>query len=202
MRPRTLKLQLKKKTKLIKNTHKATAMRIRPATAADLSNILKLIHLKAEFDGCPEAVEATSEALNATLFAANPMAYILLAESKTQSTTPVAATHSLPVGFASYHFTYSTFLAQPSLWLDDIFIKETHRNCGLGAELIRTLCQIALKHNCGRVDWTVDKQNQAGIRFYQRIGGQLQTQVHLCRLNRSAIDKMAISTVPAHHARQ
>lgn len=148
-----------------------------PATAADLRTLLGLIHLKAEFDGCPTAVTATAEKLNNTLFSSPPLAHILLAEIDSKT----------PAGFASYHFTYSTFSAQPSLWLDDLFVKDEYRNQAIGTDLIQRLCQIAHEHGCGRIDWTVDIHNQAGIHFYERIGGKLQTQVHLCRLNQAAI---------------
>ncbi|MGB7084820.1 MAG: GNAT family N-acetyltransferase [Phormidesmis sp.] len=154
--------------------------RIRPATSDDLPSLLSLIHLKADFDGCPSEVTATAEKLSQTLFTSPPMAHILLAEMSEE-------TNSSPTGFASYHFTYSTFRAQPSIWLDDLFVKKEHRNQALGTRFIQQLCQIAHQQGCGRIDWTVDVENQAGIRFYQRIGGQLQTHVHLCRLSQAAI---------------
>ncbi len=158
---------------------------IRPATAADLHSLLSLIYLKAEFDGCPAAVTATATKLSNTLFASPPMAHVLLAE------TAAKPDETAPVGFASYHFTYSTFRAQPSLWLDDLFIKGEYRNQKIGESLIQRLCQIAYECGCGRMDWTVDIHNQAGIRFYERIGGSLQTQVHLCRLDQAAIAQQA-----------
>ncbi|MGI8933894.1 MAG: GNAT family N-acetyltransferase, partial [Phormidesmis sp.] len=131
---------------------------IRPATAADLHTLLGLIHLKAEFDGCPAAVTATAEKLNNTLFSSQPLAHVLLAETDSE----------IPTGFASYHFTYSTFRAQPSLWLDDLFVKSEYRNQAIGSDLIQRLCQIAHERGCGRIDWTVDIHNQGGIRFYER----------------------------------
>lgn len=105
---------------------------IRPAIADDIDTLLSLIHQKAEFDGCPEAVTATAPKLAATLFGPTPLAYVLLAEP--------TRTPPQPVGFASYHFTHSTFLAQPSLWLDDLFVCAAHRNQGIGARLIN--CQL------------------------------------------------------------
>lgn len=147
---------------------------IRAANQKDLSNILTLIHHKASFDGCPNSVTATNDKLKSTLFCPRPLAHILLVESDNPDEPPV--------GFASYHFTYSTFLAQPSIWLDDIFVESAHRNQSIGTQIVEQLCQIALRHNCGRIDWTVDVNNTAGIRFYQRMGAKLQTEVHLCRL--------------------
>ncbi len=159
-------------------------MPIRTATAADLPKLLDLLQLKAAFDGCPEALKATSANLEATLFGHQPMAYVLLAAPVANADSQLL---SSPVGFASYHFTYSTFLAQPSLWLDDLFVKADYRNQAIGSQLMQRLCQIAHSHGCGRIDWTVNVNNAAGIRFYQRVGGQLKTQVHLCRLDQSAI---------------
>ena len=170
-------------------------MQIRLAQAADLTDLIDLIHLKAGFDGCPNAVTATAEKLEATLFSRQPMAYVLLVEVS----SPADPSQTAPVGFASYHFTYSTFLAQPSIWLDDLFIKREYRNQAIGTQLIQTLCKIAQDRGCGRIEWTVDVDNAAGIRFYQRQGARLQTQVHLCRLNQTAIQSAVQSAtqVPA-----
>jgi len=165
-----------------------TPMHIRPANAADIPRLLTLIHQKATFDGCPNAVKATAQKLETTLFSQPPLAHVLLVDASQQ---PDAE----PIGFASYHFTYSTFLAQPSLWLDDLFVQSRYRNQSIGTHLIQALCKIAHQHHCTRIDWTVDVDNVAGIRFYQRIGGQLQTQVHLCRLTQSGIET-ALQLIP------
>ena len=163
------------------------AYRIRTANLADLSDLLALINRKAAFDGCPNSVTATREKLQNTLFSAPPMAYVLLAEDNDFS--------SSPIGFASYHFTYSTFLAQPSIWLDDIFVESAHRNRAIGKQLIEQLCQIAHHRGCGRIDWTVDINNAAGIRFYERMGARLRKEVHLCRLTAEAIAQRMPATV-------
>ena len=160
-------------------TQQNAIYRIRPATQTDLPNLLALIHQKADFDGCPNSVTATLEKLKNTLFSAQPMAYVLLAEPED--------IQQQPIGFASYHFTYSTFLAQSCLWLDDIFVRRDRRNQSIGTQLIQQLCQIAQNGNCERIDWTVNVQNQAGIRFYQRIGAQLKKEVYLCRLSSQTI---------------
>lgn len=161
-------------------------MVIRTATASDLPQLMRLIRLKSEFDGCPQSVKATEHTLKDTLFGPSPMAYVLLAEVNNSPE---------PIGFASYHYIYSTFLAQPGIWLDDLFIESSYRNQSIGAQLVRSLCQIAVERGCKRIDWTVDVENAPGIRFYQRIGGQLQTQVHLCRMDAEAIKNNATQQV-------
>ena len=153
---------------------------IREAKASDISTILELIQLKALFDdGSPASVEATAEKLKNTLFGENPLAQILLAKIDSQA-----------VGFASYYRTYSTFLAQPGIWLDDLFVNAEYRGCGIGEALIQHLCQIAQTTGCSRIDWTVAVANPRGIKFYQRLGAKLRPDLRLCRLDRQAIAQL------------
>ncbi|MEL6350745.1 MAG: GNAT family N-acetyltransferase [Cyanobacteria bacterium J06627_28] len=156
-------------------------MNIRLATSQDIPEILRLLHLKAEFDGCPGSVSATAERLRATLFSDRPMAYILLVLRQGDTSA---------VGFASYHFTYSTFLAKPSIWLDDLYLEPDCRNQSIGTRLIERLCKVAAQHDCGRIDWTVDVNNESGIRFYQRMGARLQKGLYLCQMNQEGISQV------------
>jgi ribosomal protein S18 acetylase RimI-like enzyme len=137
---------------------------------------IELIQLKAEFDGCPESVEATPEKLEADLFGENPLAFVLLAEID-----------EYPIGFATYHFIYSTFLAKPGIWLDDLYVKIEHRSNKVGQAIMLRLCQIAQEKGCSRIDWTVAVSNERGIKFYQRLGANIVQRARLCRLNSKAI---------------
>jgi ribosomal protein S18 acetylase RimI-like enzyme len=180
---------------------------IRPAISADLQDLLALIHLKAQFDGCPSAVTATAQKLNNSIFAEQPLAHILLVEADPTNPSADPLTNGLvPIGFLSYYFTYSTFLAQSSLWMDDLFLKSEYRNQAIGTRLMQQLCQIAHRQGCDRIDWTVNIHNSAGIRFYQRMGGRLQSQVSLCRLDRAAIlqlkDHDCVAQQTAQHTSQ
>lgn len=149
---------------------------IRQANQSDIPTIMELIRLKAEFDGCPETVEATPQKLEDTLFSEHPLAFVLLAEID-----------GSPIGFATYHRIYSTFLSQPGLWLDDLYIKAEYRNRGTGKALIGYLCQITQKIGGGRIDWTVAVNNPQAIKFYEKMGARLMQKVRLCRLDREAI---------------
>ncbi|MDZ8183831.1 MAG: GNAT family N-acetyltransferase [Nostoc sp. ChiSLP02] len=145
---------------------------IRYATQEDIPTIMELIYLKAEFDGCPESVEATPQKLEVDLFGENPLAFVLLAEVEGEA-----------IGLATYHFIYSTFLAKPGIWLDDLYVKAEHRNHKIGEALILRLRQIAQEKGCGRIDWTVALSNDRGIKFYERIGAKIRNKVRLCRLD-------------------
>lgn len=149
---------------------------IRDAQQKDIPSIMELIYLKAEFDGCPESIQATPEKLEADFFGKQPLAFVVLAEID-----------RYPIGFASYHFIYSTFLAKPGIWLDDLYVKAEYRNQKIGERLIRHLCQIAQAKNCARIDWTVAASNERGIKFYERMNAKIRQQTRLCRLDNQAI---------------
>jgi GNAT superfamily N-acetyltransferase len=156
---------------------------IRDAEDRDISSIMKLIHLKAEFDGCPELVQATPEKLKQDLFGEKPLAFVLLAEIPGDS-----------IGFASYHFIYSTFLAKPGIWLDDLYVKAEYRSHRIGEALIQELCKIAKEKGCARLDWTVALSNERGIKFYERIGAKVRQKTRLCRLDEKAIANQILLT--------
>lgn len=149
---------------------------IRDAQQKDIHTIIELIQLKAEFDGCRESVEATPDKLEADLFGEQPLALVLLAEIDGNT-----------IGFATYHFIYSTFLAKSGIWLDDLYVKAEYRSNKVGQALMLRLCQIAQEKGCGRIDWTVAVSNERGIKFYEKIGATLVQRARLCRLNSKAI---------------
>ncbi|MCF2146552.1 GNAT family N-acetyltransferase [Desmonostoc muscorum LEGE 12446] len=153
-----------------------TNILIRHANQQDIPAIMELIYLKAEFDGCPESVEATPQKLEVDLFGEKPLAFVLLAEVDGDA-----------IGLATYHFIYSTFLAKPGIWLDDLYVKAEYRNHKIGEALILRLRQIGQEKGCGRIDWTVAVSNERGIKFYQRIGAKIINKVRLCRLDSQAI---------------
>ncbi|MEC4984210.1 MAG: GNAT family N-acetyltransferase [Oscillatoria sp. PMC 1068.18] len=155
---------------------------LRDAQLQDITSIMELLDLKAKFDGCPESLVATSAKLAADLFGEKPLAFVLLAEINHQA-----------VGFATYHFNYSTFLAKPGIWLDDLYVKAEYRSQKIGQGLILKLCEIAEKNGCERIDWTVSLFNEAGIKFYQRLGAKVKPNTRLCRLDNEAISNISLS---------
>ncbi|NEQ38533.1 MAG: GNAT family N-acetyltransferase [Okeania sp. SIO3I5] len=148
-----------------------TEIVIREAVPNDIKKIMELLYLKAKFDGCPESLKATTEQLNNDLFGTTPLTSILLAEVGGKA-----------VGFASYHRIYSTFLAKPGIWLDDLYLKAEYRGQKIGKALMTHLYQIAEETGCGRIDWTVNINNFQGINFYEKIGAKIIEKVRLCRL--------------------
>ncbi len=75
-----------------------------------------------------------------------------------------------PVGFVTFFFTYSTFLARPTLFLEDLFVREEYRGNGFGKRLFEFCRNEARVRGCGRMDWMVLTWNKPSIQFYEKIG--------------------------------
>ena len=157
-------------------------MIIRSVVQSELEQLLALIRAKAEFDGCPETLRASKESLREAIFAPHPRAYALVAEVDGQI-----------VGMATYFSTFSSFIAKPGLWLDDLFVYNEFRGFGVGEALVKRLCVIAEEGGCGRVDWLVSAFNERGQNFYRRIGASISEKARLVRLDESQIGALAAS---------
>ena len=164
-------------------------LKIRVADIKDVELILDLIGQKAEFDGYLDPLEATADKLRQTLFYdVPPQAHVLLAEVE-----------AIAVGFALYSYTYSSFLAEPGIWLDDLFVQSHMRGKGIGQALIDCLVQIAAENNYGRIEWTVNTNNAPAISFYKKQGAQIMESIRLCRIDRGEISRLAgkeLATMP------
>jgi GNAT superfamily N-acetyltransferase len=96
-----------------------------------------------------------------------------------------------PVGIAVYFFTYSTFAARPTLYVEDVFVWPRHRGQGAGTALLATLARIAVRKGCGRMEWTVLNWNTAAIRFYERLGATMRREWVLTRLAGEPLRRLA-----------
>lgn len=98
---------------------------------------------------------------------------------------------TVPVGFALYYFTYSTFLGRPTLYLEDLFVLPKERGNGAGKALLRELATIAVRQGCGRMEWTVLDWNTPSIRFYEKLGATLRKEWVLTRLTGAPLRRLA-----------
>jgi GNAT superfamily N-acetyltransferase len=96
-----------------------------------------------------------------------------------------------PVGFALYFFTYSTFLARPTLYLEDLFVRPEERGRGAGMLLLSTLARIAARKGCGRMEWAVLDWNAPSISFYEKLGAVLRRDWILTRLSGEPLRRLA-----------
>lgn len=147
------------------------APQVRPATPDDVDQIAAFIRALADYERLSdECVFATAD-LRDHLFGPRPWAEVLIAELE-----------DVPVGFALYFPTYSTFLGRPGLWLEDLFVLPDHRRRGAGGALLRHLTGLATERGCGRLEWSVLDWNQPAIDFYRAIGARLMDDWTTCRL--------------------
>ncbi len=153
---------------------------IREANVNDVQDILSLIQGKAEFDGCLDALLSKKAEIEEAFFSSSPKTNALL-----------AVEDGKPVGIATYYSIYSTFIAKPGIWLDDLFIYPENRKSGAGKALIIRLCKIAKEKGCGRIDWIVARDNENGREFYESLGATIFEEVRHSRLDERAIEKLA-----------
>lgn len=137
------------------------SLRIEPAREQDVPVILDFIRQLAEYEKLSNAVVATEDSLRATLFGERPFAEVLIAYWEDE-----------PVGFALFFHNYSTFLAQPGVYLEDLFVNPSARGRGIGKALLTRLAEVAIERNCGRVEWSVLDWNTPSIEFYRRMGAK------------------------------
>lgn len=97
---------------------------------------------------------------------------------------------SKPVAYAIIFETYSSFLALPTLYLEDIFVSPESRSLGIGWKLFRMCVEEAKRRGCGRMEWVVLDWNRTAIRFYEKIGARRLTEWLTFRLDRKAIDSV------------
>jgi len=153
---------------------------LRSATAEDAALILSFIRELAVYEKLLPDVSATEEALRRTLFGPEPAAHVVIAESAGR-----------PAGFALYFFNYSTFLAKPGLYLEDLFVKPEFRGAGVGKALLLHLAKIANARGCGRMEWSVLDWNEPAKGFYRKLGAVPLDDWRIFRLTGRKLEKFA-----------
>ena len=156
------------------------AFTVRPASEADLFDIAGLIRELAEFEQLTHLVQVTPEKLRPHLFGERPVAEALVAEVDGAGKPEVVA-------FALFFTNFSTFLAQPGLYLEDLFVKPAQRGLGIGEAMLRELAQLAVRRGCGRFEWSVLDWNAHAIRFYERMGATVMPDWRICRVAGDAL---------------
>lgn len=157
-----------------------TRIAIRIAGESDVSLILSFIQSLATYERLRDSCVATEERLRHTLFGPHPAAEVL-----------IASLDNKPVGFALFFQNYSTFLAQPGIYLEDLFVNEEARGHGVGLALLSALARISIERDCGRLEWAVLDWNQLAIDFYERIGARCMTDWKTFRMTGDSLTGLA-----------
>ncbi len=156
--------------------------RIRPATPADLPAVVGLIRELAVFEKLEHLVVVTPESLRPHLFGPRPAAEAVVAEAD-----------GAVVAFALFFTNFSTFLGQPGLYLEDLYVQPAYRGTGLGRALLQHLGGLAVERGCGRFEWSVLDWNEHAIRFYQSMGATVMPDWRICRITGNTLKSFARS---------
>ena len=159
------------------------ATTIRTANRADVGVILNFIRALAVYEREPDAVKATEDDLLRDGFGDNPYFHCLIAEQD-----------GVPAGFAFYFFDYSTWLGQPGIYLEDLFVHPEFRGLGIGKALLQRVAAIAVEKNCGRLKWQVLDWNTPAIDFYRAMGAEFMDTWRNVRLSGESLRLLAKPT--------
>lgn len=153
---------------------------LRQAQPADVSVIFQLIQALAEYEKLSDAVTGSADALNEHLFGSSPYAEVIIAEYAGQA-----------VGFALFLHNYSTFLTQPGIYLEDLFVLPQYRGQGVGKAILSYLAGLAVERGCGRLEWSVLDWNESAIAFYRRMGAAVLPDWRICRVTGESLTYLA-----------
>lgn len=153
---------------------------VRPAAPHDGPLILAFIMELAEYERLTHQVTATEDDIRRQLFGSKPAAEALIGEWRGK-----------PEGFAIYFHNFSTFLAKPGIYLEDLYVRPPARGHGLGAAMLRRLAQLAVQRQCGRLEWAVLDWNEPAIGFYKKLGAVPTDEWTVFRLTGEALLDLA-----------
>jgi GNAT superfamily N-acetyltransferase len=152
---------------------------IRDAEPKDTATVLRLVRALAIYERLEHEVVATEALLHDALFVSKKAnAFLCEIDGKT-------------VGFALWFFTFSTFLARPGLYLEDLYVEPEYRGQGIGQAVFKHLAKRAVAENCGRFEWAVLNWNEPAIKFYERMGSVPMSEWHVRRLTGESLKALA-----------
>ena len=146
-------------------------MPIRNAQAADAPTLVALIQELAAFEQLSHLVSVTPQSLAQHLFGPQPAAQCVVFEQGTEI-----------VAFALFFHNFSTFLGQPGLYLEDLYVRPAYRGQGIGRSLLVHLAGLARDRGCGRFEWSVLDWNANAIAFYEKLGATVMPDWRICRV--------------------
>lgn len=153
---------------------------LRPATSADVPIVLRCIQGLADYERLSHECLATEDLLRESLFGSSPAAEVTLAFDG-----------DTPAGFALWFRNYSTFLARPGIYLEDLFVFPEFRGRGLGRLLLGSLARIVREREYGRLEWAVLDWNVDAIRFYESLGAVPMSEWTTHRVTGEHLDRVS-----------
>ncbi len=166
-------------------------MPIRSADSADVPEILAMITELAEYERARDEVVATEDQLDRALFGPEPAVYALIATEEITGEV---------VGFALWFLNFSTWLGRHGIYLEDLYVRPSHRGHGYGKALLQALARIAVERGYGRFEWWVLDWNTPALDFYRSIDAEPMDEWTVQRVSGDALHRLADSAEPSDSA--
>ena len=158
---------------------KESGITLRFARKKDTALILELIRGLADYEHLLHLVEADEAKLKHFIFR-EKKAEVVIAECGTT-----------PAGFALFFHNFSTFLGRPGIYIEDLFVKPEFRGKGAGKMLLSFLARLALKRECGRLEWSCLDWNEPSIQFYKSRGARAMDEWTVYRVDGAELTALA-----------
>jgi GNAT superfamily N-acetyltransferase len=134
----------------------------------------------AEYERAGDRVLGSEQLLTEALFGSDPAAEAVIAELDGD-----------PAGFAVFFRTFSTWLCQPGMWLEDLYVSPQHRRSGVGRLLLEHLAQISVERGYGRLEWSALDWNTPALSFYESLGAARLQEWEGFRVEGQALRQLA-----------
>ena len=155
---------------------------IRPSIPFDAPLIVSLIEELADYEKLRHECQATEQGISQWLFSAQPKAHCLILEWEGEV-----------AGFVLYFYNFSTFLAKPGLYVEDLFVRSDFRRRGIARQTFAHLAKKAMEEGCGRLEWWVLNWNADALHFYRTLGAVSMDEWTVQRIAGNALKELATS---------
>jgi GNAT superfamily N-acetyltransferase len=161
-------------------TLRGDGVTVRPARRDDTALLLALFAELAEYEQLSHMLSADEPKLSEALFGERPLAEALIAERDGR-----------PAGYALFFTTFSSFLARPGIWLEDLFVRPAHRRFGVGRALLSAVAARAREHDGERLEWAALDWNELALGFYRRLGARTMGEWVTHRIDGEELARLA-----------
>ena len=153
-------------------------IRVRKGRRSDAEQFVSLVFALAEFEHLEPPSKEGGMRLVDDIFRRKRVNLLVASDSRRL------------VGYVLYFYAYSSFVAKPTLYVEDLFVLKEYRERGVGFSLFRKCVDIAVAEGCGRMEWAVLTWNDRALRFYERLGARRMSDWYVYRLDEKALGRV------------